>query len=186
LPGENIEDRQAVLALFLDRFAGCNIANAEDVRTNRNFISRASTAMLERYQIIGIIYADREYQDSFNRAGGLDYRARIRNRWTVTGQAITSNTKNLGNVPQGEQGCEVGTLTCSGQGYQQAVSYGDLHKSWWLSYNDTSAGFVTDTCFLRRALISTVLPSLTWRSVEARTPAQSSMTLRQRVAAPIL
>ena len=39
---------------------------------------------------VGLIYADREYVDSFNRAGGFDYRLRLRNRWTVTGQGITS------------------------------------------------------------------------------------------------
>lgn len=99
---------------------------------------------------IGIIYADREYRDSFNRAGGLDYRIRLENRWTLTGQAITSATQNVSNATQGEQSCEVGTLTCSGQVYQQGISYSDLHKSWWLSYNDTSAGFVTDTGFFRR------------------------------------
>lgn len=42
------------------------------------------------------------------------------------------------------------TLTCSGQVYYQQLSYSDLHQSWWLSYNDTSAGFVTDTGFFRR------------------------------------
>lgn len=99
---------------------------------------------------IGIIYADREYKDSFNRAGGLDYRVRLRNRWTLTGQTITSETKNLSNATQGEQACALGTLTCSGQVYQQGISYSDLHKSWRLGYNDTSAGFVTDTGFFRR------------------------------------
>ncbi len=44
---------------------------------------------------VGLIYADREYLDSFNRAGGFDYRARMGNGWTVTGQAVTSQTKNL-------------------------------------------------------------------------------------------
>ncbi len=99
---------------------------------------------------IGFIYADREYQDSFNRAGGVDFRARIRNRWTFTGQAVTSETRNISNDTQGEQYCEALTLSCSGQAYYEQVSYSDLHRSWWTAYSDTSAGFVTDTGFFVR------------------------------------
>lgn len=98
----------------------------------------------------GFIYADREYQGSFNRAGGFDYRARLRNRWTLTGQAVTTETSNVSNSTQGEQSCELLTLYCSGQAYSQRVSYGDLHRSAWIGYNDTAAGFVTDTGFFRR------------------------------------
>ena len=99
---------------------------------------------------VGLIYADREYLDSFNRAGGFDYRSRLKNRWTLTGQIITSATKNISNHTSGEQECEVLTLTCSGQVYSQQLSYSDLHKIWWVAYNDTSAGYVTDTGFFRR------------------------------------
>jgi Domain of unknown function (DUF5916) len=99
---------------------------------------------------VGIIYADREYLDSFNRAGGFDYRARLKNRWTLTGQTVTSATKNISNSTQGEQECEALTLTCSGQTYSQQVNYSDLHRSAWVAYNDTSAGYVTDTGFFRR------------------------------------
>jgi uncharacterized protein DUF5916 len=99
---------------------------------------------------VGIIYADREYLDSFNRAGGLDYRARIKNRWTLTGQAVTSATQNVSNSTQGEQECEVLSLTCSGQSFSQQVAYSSLHRSWWAEYDDTSPGYVTDTGFFRR------------------------------------
>ena len=99
---------------------------------------------------VGLIYADREYVGSFNRAGGFDYRTRIGNNWTVTGQAVTSQTKNLTNDTPGEQYCENYSLTCSGQAYFQQVSYSDLHWGWWLAYNDNSAGFVTDTGFFQR------------------------------------
>lgn len=99
---------------------------------------------------VGLIYADREYLGSFNRAGGFDYRARLKSRWTVTGQAVTSQTKNLSNATQGEQECEALTFTCSGQAYYEGVSYSDLHTNWWTAYNDTSAGFTTDTGFFRR------------------------------------
>jgi hypothetical protein len=99
---------------------------------------------------VGLIYADREYVGSFNRAGGFDYRARFGKAWTLTGQAVTSQTKNLSNNTPGEQYCENYALTCSGQAYYQQVSYSDLHWGWWLAYNDNSAGFVTDTGFFQR------------------------------------
>ena len=99
---------------------------------------------------VGLIYADREYLGSFNRAGGFDYRARVKNRWTFTGQAVTSETQNVSNSTAGEQYCENYALTCSGQAYYEQVSYSDLHRSWWTAYDDTSAGFVTDTGFFAR------------------------------------
>ena len=99
---------------------------------------------------VGLIYADREYGDSFNRAGGIDYRIRLRNRWTITGQGVTSQTHNLSSSTTGEQGCETTALSCSGQAWMQQVSYSDLHWNWWMAYNDTSAGFVTDTGFFQR------------------------------------
>ncbi len=119
--------------------------------TNANFYVARINRDVGALSNVGIIFADREYQNSFNRAGGIDYRMRLRNRWTVTGQAVTSETKNASSTTPGEQNCESGGTTCSGQVYQQSVSYADLHKNWWLSYNDTSAGFVTDTGFFRRA-----------------------------------
>ncbi len=99
---------------------------------------------------VGLIYADREYLGSFNRVGGVDYRARLRNRWTFTGQAVTSETKNLSNSTVGEQECESTLLACSGQGYYDQVSYSDLHKGFWTAYTDTSAGYVTDTGYFQR------------------------------------
>jgi hypothetical protein len=63
---------------------------------------------------------------------------------------VTSETKNISNSTQGEQECEALTLTCSGQAYSQQVNYSDLHRNWWAAYNDTSAGYVTDTGFFLR------------------------------------
>jgi hypothetical protein len=99
---------------------------------------------------VGLIYADREYLDSFNRAGGVDYRFRLKNRWTITGQGVASATRNLSNDTNGEQDCENYELTCSGQAWTQELSYSDLHWNWWAAYGDTSPGFVTNTGFFQR------------------------------------
>ena len=118
---------------------------------------------------VGLIYADREYQDSYNRAGGLDYRFRLKNRWTVTGQGLTSETRNLSNTP-GEQECENLELTCSGQAWYQQVSYSDLHWNWWTAYSDTAAGFVTDTGFFQRPDIREPNGSLSFTFRPAKGP----------------
>jgi hypothetical protein len=99
---------------------------------------------------VGLIYVDREYLGSFNRVGGFDYRARVRDRWTFTGQAVTSETQNLSNSTSGEQECESTSLTCSGQNYWGGISYTDLHRNAWIGYSDTSAGYITDTGFFQR------------------------------------
>ena len=99
---------------------------------------------------LGLIYTDREFLSSFNRTGGVDYRARVGNRWTFTGQAVTSETHNLGNNTPGEQYCLGYSLSCSGQGYYDQVRYSDLHKGFWTAYTDAAAGYVTDTGFFQR------------------------------------
>ncbi|HEU5457633.1 MAG TPA: DUF5916 domain-containing protein, partial [Terracidiphilus sp.] len=104
---------------------------------------------------VGVMFADREYQGSYNRAGGVDYRMRLGDRWTLTGQAVTSETENLRESTSGEQGCMNSNTRCSGQAYVQSVSYGDLHRAWSLGYSDTAAGYVTDTGFFRRPDVRT-------------------------------
>jgi hypothetical protein len=99
---------------------------------------------------VGVIYADREYLNSFNRAGGFDYRARVHTRWTFTGQGLASETRNISNNTAGEQYCLTLALYCSGQAWYQQASYSSLHDSGWMAYTDTAAGFVTDTGFFTR------------------------------------
>ncbi|HVT96519.1 MAG TPA: DUF5916 domain-containing protein [Acidobacteriaceae bacterium] len=134
-----------------DRSPG-QLVPASDPNANKRaeFYATRVNRDLGKQSNIGLIYADREYLGSFNRAGGFDYRARLGNNWTVTGQAVTSQTKNLSNDTPGEQYCETYALTCSGQAYFQQISYSDLHWGWWLAYNDNSAGFITDTGFFQR------------------------------------
>lgn len=99
---------------------------------------------------VGLIYTDREYLSSFNRTGGVDYRARVHHRWTFTGQAVTSETRNISNSTVGEQKCLSLSLSCSGQGYYNNVNYYSLHNQGWIGYTDVAAGYVTDTGFFQR------------------------------------
>jgi hypothetical protein len=87
---------------------------------------------------VGVIYAQRSYLSSFNRDAGADYRVRLGQRWTLTGQAVTSQTGNLDGSRR------------SGQAYVQGVTYSDLHRNAWFSYNDIAAGYETQTGFFTR------------------------------------
>ncbi|HEV2134056.1 MAG TPA: DUF5916 domain-containing protein [Terracidiphilus sp.] len=134
-----------------DRSPGRAVPNSDpQANTRARFYIGRLNRDIGPHSNAGFIYADRQYLGSFNRAGGFDYRARVRSRWTFTGQAITSETRNLTNRTQGERYCESRALSCSGQAWFQQVHYSDLHRNWWLAYNDTSAGFVTDTGFFVR------------------------------------
>jgi hypothetical protein len=86
----------------------------------------------------GVIYSDQEYLNSFNRNGGVDYRMRLGQRWTLSGQGVTSETQSTDNAWQ------------SGQAWVQSVSYSDLHTGFQLNYNDTAAGYLTETGFFTR------------------------------------
>jgi hypothetical protein len=44
---------------------------------------------------LGAIYTDEEFAGSWNRIGGIDFTARLNEKWTVQGQAVESSTKAL-------------------------------------------------------------------------------------------
>ncbi len=87
---------------------------------------------------IGAIFADKEYMNSFNRNGGIDYRTRLKKRWTLSGQVVTSETRNTDNSWE------------SGQAWVQGISYSDLHLGFWFNYTDVAAGYLTQTGFFTR------------------------------------
>ncbi len=44
---------------------------------------------------VGIMYTDREFQNSFNRVGGIDTHIRLNTNWNASGQAVASSTRQL-------------------------------------------------------------------------------------------
>ncbi len=87
---------------------------------------------------VGVIFADQEYLNTFNRNGGADYRVRVGGRWTLSGQGVTSETQNANHTWQ------------SGQAWVQGISYSDLHTSFWANYSDIASGYLTQTGFFTR------------------------------------
>jgi len=104
-------------------------ARNDVIRLNRDVGAQSS---------VGLIYADREYRNTYNRIGGADYRYRFKERWTLTGQAVSGGTESSDATKR------------SGQSYVQSLSYSGTHANYWVSYNDTSPGFQTRTGFFRR------------------------------------
>lgn len=122
-----------------DRSPGLNVPQGSpDYGTRAHFYVGRVNRDVGVQSNVGVIFADRQYLYSFNRDGGVDYRVRLRKRWTMVGQAITTETKHLTAPWQ------------SGQAYTQSVSYSDLHKSGWLQYKDIAAGYLTETGFFTR------------------------------------
>jgi hypothetical protein len=101
----------------------------------------------------GILYTDREYQNSFNRLGGIDYRYRFHKQWTLTGQAVTAATRNLDNS------------TPYGNTFRQNINFSGENLFLSTTYNDTTKGFKDAAGFFRRPDIRETHTYLTytWR-----------------------
>ncbi len=108
---------------------------------------------LGRYSSVGMIYTDREYLNSFNRLGGFDYQWRFKQKWTMTGQGITSATENTDSTTQ------------SGNSFRQKLSYSGSNLYANINYNDTGAGFLDSVGFFRRPDVreSNSYVKYTWR-----------------------
>jgi hypothetical protein len=125
----SVDDREPGLEVTSDDPAYGSRTHSYVGRVNRDIGNQSN---------LGVIYADQEYMSSFNRNGGADYRVRVRDRWTFTGQAVTSETRNTDSSWQ------------SGQVWTQSASYTDLHTGMWFNFRDVAAGYTTATGFFTR------------------------------------
>jgi len=100
------------------------------VRINRD-IGRQST--------LGLIFTDREFENSFNRIGGLDGRFRLGQNWVARFQGVASSTK----FPDGNR--------LAGPAYDIQLERSGRQFFYLIEYNDRSPGFRTQPGFLRRA-----------------------------------
>jgi hypothetical protein len=91
---------------------------------------------------IGAIYTDEEFGQGWNRIGGVDFTARMNDKWTSDGQLVESSTK--GSI-------DSGTPPTYSAG---PASYLDLNRSGHAfnlqsSYNDFSTGFESQLGFIQ-------------------------------------
>ena len=86
---------------------------------------------------IGAIYTDEEFAGSWNRIGGVDFSARLNDKWTLNGQEVVSSTKGLdGSYAAGP----ATKLQVVRQGH--SLNFRD-------SYRDYSGGFQSDVGFIQ-------------------------------------
>jgi len=112
------------------------------LRVNRD-IGKEST--------FGLLYTDRELDTSpstictlnrcivgSNRVGGFDTKIKFNSKWSATGQAVIGHTKFNDGTHKG------------GQSYWAYLQRSSTKLEYNSQYDDTSAGFETDTGFFRR------------------------------------
>jgi hypothetical protein len=116
--GDPREDKRALFAI---------------VRASRDIFRQSS---------LGFIYTDREFEDDYNRVGGLDGRFKLSPNWVAELQAVTSWTRATDDN---------GVVTrLAGPAYDFEISRVGRSLIYELEYNDRSPGFSTETGFLRR------------------------------------
>ena len=86
---------------------------------------------------IGLTYTDREFEGSWNRIGGIDFTARLNDKWNLYGQAVESSTKNTDGSYSAGPGSY---LEVNRSGH--AFNFDNF-------YQDFSVGFVTRTGFIQ-------------------------------------
>jgi hypothetical protein len=121
-PDDPLHDQRALFGIF---------------RVSRDIFQQSS---------IGLIYTDRESEDSYNRVGGIDGRLKLGPNWVVDFQAVASSTRLLEDeVEEGEN------ARLAGPAYDFELSRDGRSFDYELEYNDRSPGFRTQTGFLPRA-----------------------------------
>ncbi len=113
-----------------------------------------------RQSSLGLIYTDREFENVYNRIGGVDGRFKLGQNWVALFQAVTSWTRcfPLGDfgsrapgVRQRIDGCFEGDEgKLSGPAYNAQITRSGRQFNYNLEYNDFSRGFRTAPGFLLR------------------------------------
>ena len=90
---------------------------------------------------IGAIYTDEEFAGGWNRIGGIDFTARLGEKWTASGQAVESSTRGFdGSYNAGP----ASYFEVSRQGHALSIDN---------TFQDVSAGFRTEAGFLQTSNI---------------------------------
>jgi hypothetical protein len=106
--------------------------------TTAKFVIARAAVDLPNQSMIGALFTDREYQNEYNRIGGLDTRVKLNKFWVFTGQAVASSTKYSD-----------GTYS-AGPTFSADLSRTGQFFIYNGSYNDTGSGFYTEAGFFRR------------------------------------
>jgi hypothetical protein len=123
-----------------DRAPGLTVSPDDPLFKSRAYFTIARVARdLFKQSSIGAIYTDWEYPaaNSFNRAGGIDFRLKFSSKLTASLQAVTSSTDFFG-------------VHSGGPAYKAELDYSSRHWAHTSTYNDVSPGFFTEPGFVNR------------------------------------
>ena len=86
----------------------------------------------------GVLLTDREFAGSYNRVAAFDTRLKLSDTWTLTGQVMTSRTRDLDGTESG------------GPAYNLDLFHGNRKWFYDLNFIDRSEGFRTDLGYVPR------------------------------------
>lgn len=136
----------AIGALVIDDQApGRGLADNNPYNDKRALftIARVRRDILKQSSI-GAIFTNRQFQDSYNRVGGIDGRIKLNQNWVSGFQAVTSSTQTLNGQKS------------SGQAYQANIYRSGRQFNYEAVYRDISPDFNTETGFIRRTDIRNI------------------------------
>ena len=98
---------------------------------------------------IGAIYTDEEFAGSWNRIGGIDFTARLNDKWTAQGQAVESSTMTPNLMANG------GGAAAYAAGPASILEFTHQSHTWFFddTFRDFSKGFQSQVGFIQTANI---------------------------------
>ncbi|HEV8130124.1 MAG TPA: DUF5916 domain-containing protein [Acidobacteriota bacterium] len=107
---------------------------------------------------VGLLVTSRDFASSSNRIFSLDTRLKMKANWTVTGQAIASETRELDGS------------RLAGPAYLARISHEGKHFNYSTTYSDRSPGFRSQLGFIPRSDIRQIENSgnYQWRPEKSR------------------
>ncbi len=109
------------------------------------------TRDIMRQSTIGLIYADREFDGSYNRVGGIDGRLKLNPNWILIFQGLMSSTKLAGGTD------------LNGPAFDVVLNRNGRKFNYHLHYTDIGQEFRTETGFIQRLDIRRVHQSVNHR-----------------------
>jgi len=126
-----------------DREPGQTVAPGDPLYQKRaTFAVGRVTEDLGKGSSIGAIYTDEEFGEGWNRIGGIDFTARMTNKWTALGQWVESSTK--GTVDSGTPPTYAAGPAANLQLQRSGHAF-NLQSN----YQDFSTGFQTQLGFIQ-------------------------------------
>jgi hypothetical protein len=114
-------------------------------RRAKFFVGRVSEDV-GKNSSVGAMYADEEFGGGWNRVGGIDFTARLSDKWTVIGQMVESSTRGS------DEGTRAGVFPpgyTAGPGADVQISRNGHAFNLYDEYQDFSRGFESQVGFVQ-------------------------------------